>query len=460
MSWPRLALVATPDVGAAVLYEFNLSRNVKVAHQGFDLGAPEWHGEPGVSGGILDYRTISFTHWVDGGDAAAVTELATLGQLLTADYGWLLIQQRAAAAPTWLKVWRSSPGGLSWDDVRVDSAVQGRYGITLSFTAESLLVGESVTLANAVTVNNDPAAGTNPNRIVLSTVLGDAPAPALVTVTPNTIQDGALRLLAITPGSALPPVWQVGTSDGWSVVNFAAATADADWSAGSYRQSTASPASVSTTKTVQPGRYMVYVRAGAPVGATGVWEFYFDGPLVNLRVKSEPFEVINTTTDGAHWHPVGVVTIPQGSILPDDVLVSEPTITVSVAVGATRLSGTGNVNFDAIALLPMSKDVTSLRWMIATETSVITADTVDAERELIYSRDTSTSVLLSRPALAKGGFPVLLPGSNVLHLYGALAGASAEGVAMGTAVPNRRDLITTTHTVTVTYRPRWLWPRP
>ena len=78
--WPKLQLVATPDVGAAVLYDFNSPlASVATAAEGFDSGAPGWSGQLGQPGGGDDYRTIRLTHRVMADDAAAVTLLQGLG---------------------------------------------------------------------------------------------------------------------------------------------------------------------------------------------------------------------------------------------------------------------------------------------------------------------------------------------------------------------------------------------
>lgn len=467
--WPKIQLVATPDVGATVLYDFNVDpRRRSTSHEGFDLGAPDWPGRPGQQGGVEGYRTIRFTHYLDAKDAtAAGVALSALGQRLTVPFNWLLIQQRAGVTPTWAKVWRSTPGALSWNDVQSDAAAAGRYSVEVSFTADPYLVGASITLANAVTVNNDPASGTNPNRYSLATVIGDAPVPAIVTATPNTAQDGSLRLLGITAGAATATVWQVGTGDGWTVGNYAAATTDAAWSGGSYRATTlgsggATPnrGTLSTSKTMQPGRYYMLVRAGQAAAATSTFQFtFYAGPL-GLSTVSDTWTVA-AGTGAAQWHPVGLVTFPQGAAQSVAYLAAEPTISASVQLNVDRISGTNQINVDAIALIPVPDGTATLSYAVFTAGDFsITADIVDSEQELVYARNTSTNVLMTRPAISFGGFPVLTPGANVLHLYGALVGSSASASSAGAGTTSRGDTITTSHTVTVKYRPRWFWPRP
>jgi len=621
--WPKVALVSSPDTTATILYQFNTTRKAHVGHAGFDSGTAEWSGEPGAQGGTEGYRSIRFTHYVDGSDAAAVTALTTLSRLLMADYGWLLIQQRPTATPVWAKVWRSTPGALSWDRILLDDgAVAGKYGIDLELTADPHLYGEEITLATGIVVNDtavstanlltanqasmetdvsnwsfntalgardagtsvassstrahvgtksllatwsttsignyvqtslttiigvrylisawvwvptgspnvrlsnvfdyasaftsvkdawvqlsveftaiatttqvgiDQVASTNgqqcwiddvsvtqvgaASQLILPDAVGDAPAPAVVTVTPTTRTDGALHLLHTTPvlatGTAAPVAWQVGTSDGWSTgaidPKFAAPTTDADWSGGSYRATSGvtvgTGAYLNGSKTIQPGRYLVLVRAGQATGGTGAWRFtFYAGPL-NQTIVSETWTVIAGSADQAHWHPVGIATFPQGSTLPPAVLAAEPTITADVALLATLMSGSGTLNVDAIVLLPVSEDSRTLRWGLSSYDSTITADTVDGELEQIYSRNPADSKLKIRPTIAMGGFPQLVPGPNALHMLGGLAGGqfasnAAEAGLAGSVPTNQPDLITTTNQVTVTYRPRWLWPRP
>lgn len=467
MAYPKVQIVASPDPGATVLYDFNVDPTRKVGRDGFDAGYPEWRGEPGTVGGVDDYRTIQFTHLIDAvDDTTARANLIKLGQLLLADKGWLLIQQRASSNPRWARIWRSSPGALSWDRVQIrtttgSGAAKGKYAFDLALEADPFLQEASVTLASG-TITNDPASGSF--QLALPDVLGDAPAPAIVTMTPSARADGALHLLQCAPvlaaGTGAPIVWQVGTGDGWSVSAMAAATADADWSGGSYRQTTGAAASVGGSKTVQPGHYRAFVRAGAPAAATGVWRFGFYSSPLSAPVVSESWQIVAGSADEAQWHPVGIVTFPLGAALADSVLAVEPAITVTVAMTIDRISGTGNLNVDAIVLLPVSDEATSLRWAVfcnVADTS-ITNDIVDGDQQIIYSRDPGDSKLKTRPPVAMGGFPVLQPGPNVMHILGALVGGKADGDGVLATVPSRVDLITVTTAVIVTYRPRYLWP--
>lgn len=452
MSWPRIALVASPDVGASVLYEFNLDKDVQVAHQGFDLGAPQFNGEPGTSGGVEGYRTVRLTHWVDGGDAAAVTELGTLGQLLRADYQWLLIQMRSGADPVWAKVWRSTPGSLSWDDIRVSSTVQGRYGIDLSLTADPYLVGASTALATAQTVNNDPAAGTNPNRLTLGTVLGDAPAPAVLSIDNDSkANKTALHHMTVVPaGYTGPSVLQFGSSEPWVAgrANMAASgTSDVTYSGGSYRATAFAGGVASTwgTVTVTPGDYLALLRC-TPTSTSLVFKV---SVVANLQNVAPVSVTVIAGAASARWALVGRVTIPNGAALPDDVLVGAPSAAYDIDVDLERLSGTGEVNVDCLVLVPTPS---TARTLMVENNETVTGQppqTIDGVNEVVYSRASPTGAFLRDRVAVMGGFPLLWPGqTNALHIYGNVDRSVTS------------DSISNTFAVDVTYRPRWFWPRP
>lgn len=451
--WPRIALVATPDVGAAVFYEFNLNPRIQVAHQGFDLGAPQWNGEPGAQGGTEGYRTINFTHWVDGGDAAAVTEMSTLGQLLTADYQWLLIQSRSGAAPTWAKVWRSTPGALSWDDLRIDKAVKGRYGIPLSSTADPYLVGANIALATGQTVNNDPAAGSNPNVLVLGAVVGDAPAPAVLSVdNDNKASRTALHQMAVVPaGYTAPSVLQFGSTESWKVgsSNMAgSATVDAAYSGGSYRATVFTGAQSLTwgTVTVVPGDYMALLRI-TPVSATQVIKVSVSAEIGGLHTITTTFSAGAGNTP--RWVLVGTLRIPLGAALPDSIIAGAPSSAYDISVGLDRISGTGEANVDCLVLVPAPW---TSRTLLVENNAAVTGtppQTIDGVNEVVYSRASPTGAFLKDLVAIRGGFPLLWPGqTNALHIYGNVDRSDTT------------DVITHTFGVDVTYRPRWLWPQP
>lgn len=626
MAWPRLQLVASPNPNATVLYDFNRITTQKTERASYQLTPAEWRGEPGVSGGTEDYSQIQLTHLLDSTDVGAAAALQALGRLLLKPYGWLLIQIRPDAAPRWLRVWRTTPGQLSWDRVRMrpdlGTGQAGKYEISITLKADPYLVGERIPLVSAQQVLNDPGVSTanlvpantssietdasgwmatdpvfddptiarsttraapgagsasllvtwptstagsaatrtasmisglvvgatylasaqvwvpggapqvrlnvgllsagagsvisstttgawnqltfiftatatshhiylinhqastsgqqvwlddvqvtlvnatSPTQVVLPDVIGDAPAAAVVTVTPGQRTDGALHLMHTTPvlasGTAAPVTLQVGTSDGWTPDGVGSASTDPDWSGGSYRQTSAATGKLVKTITIQPGKYLVLMRAGAPSGATGVWRFAFRAGPLAPRATSDPIAVIAGGADQAHWHRIGVVQVPQNSTLPPETLAAEPTISTEVGFLFERVSGSGNVNLDCLLLLPVSDDSSTLLWLVAASVadSSITADTVDGEQELLYSRDPSSGVLKPRPSSAQGGWPRLCPGPNALYLLGGTSGGAALGTTLGSEVTDRPDAITWSQLVTVTYRPQYLWPAP
>lgn len=468
MGWPRIALVASPDASAAVLYEFNVDLTRDVAHAGFDLGAPQWSGEPGQSGGMDGYRTIRFTHWLD--NPAALSALPTLGPLLTSASGWLLIQLRDGAAPRWARVWRSSPGVMSWDRLMMSDAmtVFGRHGVDIALTADPYLVGEQLTLANAVTVNNDPASGTNPCRLVLGAVVGDAPAPAIVTVTPASPASAFtyyqwLASVHSGPTQRTPVVWQIGTGDGFTAgTDTGGGVADSTYSGGSYRSvsfstvsSQAERLSGSTPAALVPGLYKVLIRVARSDTSSKFSLAFGISDTVTFKTiygATKYMDRATTTSVGfATWVDLGDFQWPVGVEIADAALLTNTAPSISLL--GSRTSGTGAIRLDCLMLIPLETvDTLDATTLVDSFTGgAPTTVTWDGETERVWGAGASNTAALMFQSV-RGGFPEVAPGTSVLTLL-----RQVDSGSVTNTIDNPDSIVSTT-SVTVKYRPRWLWP--
>lgn len=469
MSPPEIALVSAPSPSATLLYRFNVEDGRRAAaHSGFDLGAPVWRGEPGVVGGSDDYRTIRFTHWLTprSGDPDSVlqTALDTLGRLLLSRTCWLLIRQRPTSAPVWARLWRSSPGPLSFEDLRIDTAISGRYGIPLEFRADPYLVGEQQSLASSITVNFDPAAGSNPCLYTLPAVVGDAPAPAVVQLAWSNNRHGYRHF--VSSSSAAPTFHQLGTGDGMTIDADTTIVSNPSFSNGSTRST--SFAAVATMldritgngPALAPGAYKVFALCWRSDTATQ-FNIRF-GQKVQLSYAYQPTRQVPWVSGGASGHGAWIevatlLDIPQGTGV--DLSAESGTVTPDIAIGLQRTSGSGAVRVDALAFVPVRDSLYVDHPDIGPGDSFLFREVHDGELEpeALYVRQAIGGALVpSQAAAVEGGYLTVVPGAgNTITMLG-----QTHPVRVSNFWQNCPYVITHTARLFVTYRPLWLWPRP
>lgn len=470
MTRPQIALVSAPSTDATVLYTFNVADDrASTAGSGFTLGAPQWEGEPGVTGGSDDYRTIQLTHWIyprRGDDASSVrTALDTLGRLLLADKTWLLIRQRPTSTPVWARVWRSTPAEMGFDDLQIgDTEVAGRYALNLTLKADPYLVGAQVQLANGVTVSFDPANGTNPCQYVLPAVVGDAPAPLVAAFDWPNARHGYRQFLGTS--TVAPTFFQLGTGDGMTVDADTSVASNAIYSGGSARST--SFATVATMldrmtgngPALAPGRYKVFALCRR--SSTGTQFAIRFGQKVTLayayqRTVQAAWVVGGTDPDHHRaWVEVApLVDIPQGTGV--DLSPETITVTPDIAIGLQRTAGSGAVQVDCLAFIPVRDSLFVSHEEIGPGGSSLFREYHDAELEALYVRAGLTGALV--PALAavvEGGYPTVVPGAgNVLTLL-----SQTHPTRVFSLYQNAPNVISQTATLRAWYRPLWLWPRP
>lgn len=474
MSYPLVQLVSAPSTTATIRLDLNPGKpTMWVRHEGFSLGAPTLLGDPDAVNVQYGNRTLQIPVSVQGTKAVAMAKQSAIARELLRSNGWIRYQQDATRESVWFRILRPEPASLSFTSVTPTQAPD-LWRIDLTVPAEPWAYGALVTQA-VQTVNNDPASGTNPCRIILPAILGDAPTPLQVKVNPSNAaaMPGFRWMLSLHAGDTqrLPVLWQYGTGDGWTTgLDTGAAAADATFAGGSHRPITFTITAVQTIRlygpapaALAPGRYKVLVRLSRTTTAATfslrlgqkVGAGYFYGS-VNTSAPSYYFDrAASTSAVHAAWVDLGEFTFPKG-VDPVDALNGANAIP-DVALEVGRISGTGSAQMDCLLLVPIETPDTLLASTLFAYFPIFGIDTGtaygvwDGDTERFWSV-TSTGTAGSAPCEMEGSFPVAIPGaSNVLTLLQQVNGAkpffNEDGV----------DIISASTDVTVSYYPRWLW---
>lgn len=462
-AYPLVQLVTAPSVGATVLYDFNLSSDVGVGHDGFSLGAPEWSGQPGMVGGRAGYRTVSFSHYVEASAPEYVAELTALSRLLTASDGWLLVQLSMFSRPRWLRTWRSDAAELSWEQIRLDAPDQPRgwFEIPISLTCDPWLRGERIT-HDLGTISMDPATGCFK---LLPAIVGDAPAPASLSMVWQIAGRAATRTIAATApmlgDRTTPLVYQCESLS--TLGTDATVIADTAWSGGqavsvSFATETGMDTRLSgSLDAVPPGRYKVMVRAGRS-DSDSTFAFRF-GSSIEFDTSWGERVVREWWSAPQHqaWVDLGDFWLPIG--VPPVDLSGEAVVAPEVAVQAERLSGTGALVMDALMLIPATDET---RMLLRDDgnlgiTHLSIAEVFDSEQESSYARSVASGALSTRiPPQLAGGFPQVVPGvTQGLYVF-----AQAHPLWSNWLGTNNPDRIDESVAVTLDYAPRYMWPDP
>lgn len=472
MAYPLVKFTASA-AAATVRLDFNVDSGGMKTYpdaDNFDLGTVEFDGEPDAIGVEYALRNITFDLVIEGTHAQALAQQAAVARELMRAENWLMYQQDASSDPVWFRTFRASPGSLSLD--RVDNErTLNTWVIGITLHAEPFAYGERVSLSS-VTVNNNPASGTNPCSWTTATILGDAPAPARVQVNPS--NSGAMpgyRWMvshAALSAAYTPVFWQIGASDGWTAgTGTGASTANAAYSGGSYRPVTgslglmASRLSGNAPTTPTRGRYKVLVRV-ARSDAVTEWALAFGqnvgGTYVYGDTVAFPGDNVGTT-EMASWVDLGDFTFPRGAgQVPDGLVATPSTPNISLQAQATVGSASGEqLRLDCFMLVPL--DITgqvgsSTLFSEFTRVGIDSSGGLgvwDGDEEAFWAFNSSSGLFTPMPK-NEGGYPVLVPGAtNVFHL---LQQANGNEPLFG---EDATDSISVSTAVVVSYHPRWLY---
>ena len=433
--YPRIQFVDAPNVGATVIADLNevATVDVEALHEGFTLGVPDLRGEAGRRGRSWGKRRLQVPLHVTGPRDAALAAHRRLARVATRD-GWLLYQLDAVTPPVWFRTYATQPTPVEFEEVYVGRRTKDVWAFTLPLDADPFGVGAEVTLG-PYTVQNTPTSGGM--KVTIPAIGGDLPAPARVEInrTGGLIHGPAVGVAPVAPG--------VFTATSWDAA-VGAAVSNTGFIAGSYRQTTGtltggwSPVAVFNPTGLRAGRWRTLLRVSgsATPGAFALrW-----GILGASGALSDP-AVVDVTTQ-TRWVDLG--TIPWPIVDASDLGVAHQS---ELWLLAQRMEAGGELRFDnQLLMLPVGDDSTLLAAAVS---DVNTANT----RVLVDATDRQALAVTSAGALpaprARGGWPLLHPSrDNVMTIFQNLD---------PTPTPPRDDAHTASASVTVKYRPQYLW---
>jgi hypothetical protein len=404
-----------------------------------------------VPAAAYDNRTVrlGLTLLASGADAQA-TQIQTLARELDRPVNILMWQPTGATNPIFLRTLRSNIAGVQ--ELRQSL----RFG-TVEIMAEPFALGLKQTLA-PVTVNNDPAAGSNGCFWEVTSVKGDMETPVVLRMAADKVYDATKKqsLFAVrrrgTPSSA-PFLVQAeactqgtntttqandatysGAGNNFSRCTFAAAT-------NSLRLTLPAPSDSTNLR----GTYRLWVRykksvAADPVQVQAKW---------NGAVYTND-QVTLASSTLFRWADLGLVSMPSQ---PDPVYDGYSNVEQSVSgqtveFWAARSSGTTNLDVDFFLYVPADDNYCLVKWTSVNNASYEAV--LDGVAEAAYILDAGDAIENVGANELVGGLPMISPGQTnrivFLRDVGTTSGAS--------------DAVTGTTDITLAYWPRYAYIRP
>jgi len=480
MASPIVQFVDSPSTSAALRYDFNVKTPTlwcfPLTANAIDFGVPSFTGEPEGVGGFYGYRSLRFTQRIIGTRAVALARMSLLAREMFRAQNWLRFQWDPSASPVFFKTYQAEPGDLSLENAGQADA----WDISVPLVADGLAYGPRQTVSTA-TITQAPS-GTNPMRVVLPTIKGDAPTPLRVKITAlggatvNAANANSSWLVGCLAGTAgiTDPVIDVGTGD--TVTNIsgtAAATTDATYFGGSYRVVTVPAATpnlgerfwMTVPNTLAPGRYKVLVRCSYTTAANATLLFQLEqwpnGAAIAVGQSTAVDVITNVGPLRQFWVDLGDFTFPFGVQPVSDISIPMPTSSIALNVGTADGSSKA-VNVDAFKLIPIDgPTITRATLLRATGVGTSAAPVVSASITGTLDGDTETYLGLrvslnnyseAAPTL-EGYFPVADPAAaqNVLIVMAmdngsfSVSGGNSHITALNAQV-----------SVDVSYYPRYL----
>ncbi|MCP2339158.1 hypothetical protein [Actinomadura rupiterrae] len=455
--------VDQPIASPTVLLDMNDGNTWATLREGFDVSPPSLRRSIVTNamsdGGFLtsaayDLRELRFTLQLSGiTEADRYTQLKAFEREVAKPSNLLMYKPDLGSNPVFFRTLRSDTFTLD------NQFIPGQaWRINASVLAEPFAIGTRVDLA-AVTVTNDPAAGSNPSRIDMTGILGDAPSPAFVRLGSlaagtsmflaqrTTNNPGAVTLFAQAESGTMgtDTTATAGTASFSGSGNKAATTTFATATGMTTRLTYTTLPSATSAEALR-GRYRVLLRASVAAAATtSTYQFRFQqlgndtssGPTVTATITNGTFQLID----------LGVMEFPPSLATPVSIgysALAAGYATSQFGLQVSRASGTASLDMDYLYLLPADERLCAV-YQAASSGYLI----LDGPNDTTYCMAAGTSPFGATPSNRMidnagglvpriGGLPVLVPG-----------------------VTNRWYLLTDTGTITntksveVSYWPRW-----
>jgi hypothetical protein len=441
------------------------SSNLMVSAGGIDLSPPPFReavastllqdGDQ-VAAGAFGNRVVKLPIslvYATSTDAGA-TVIQNLGRELNRPRNILKVQLHGATSPVFFRTFRAPSFVLSMLGLLLTANTE----ITLEIPAEPFGYGLLETPVSGVTVNADPAAGSNGGFVDVAGVKGDVESPAIIRWPSAAIADDRQAVFAVrrrgTPASA-PFLFQAeamtqgtntttqandanfsGSGNNWSRCTFTTAT----------MQTRLSLLDVGTAGVDLRGTYRVFLRYRRTSADAMNMRLFWGGDW--QTIGNDPVAA-EGSTNALVMADLGLVSIPAG----DDPVTGTDGVELAVSdsfvlrLQAERLAGTGNMDFDFLLLVPADDRFAVVGWD-DDSTSWTDHWILDANGTKASARDASGNVISGAAPFITGGLPMLSP--NQTNRVVMLQSVRATDIAP----------LTTVSPVSVSYYPRYLTVRP
>lgn len=464
-----MQFVAASTLAAATRLDLNGGPGgtppVKTLRDGTDLGAPPLER---VTASPVDRdgdtpthsrygsRTLTLALRVYGTAQTFAAFISDLTRELDRESNWLKWQPGDAPAPVFFPTWRTDISRVDFTNAGVGN---NKWDIEVAILAAPFALGPVVT-GSAVTVNNDPAAASNPLGFSLPAIKGDVAAPLNLQFSTASMQAaGATVLLSAhtSPAATARVILQAESATRYTDTTLAGVTDSALSGSGNnyVRTSFATPEMVDRfgfpALNIRFGSYKVLARLKKST-AGDVFDvrraFYNTSGGTPFYGRTVRYGATSST--GPHWLDLGTVALPAGPTPPG----VASGVVGDVRVQASRISGSGTLDSDCVVLVPVElpdnpRPRTSLTWFARGDNALVVGYNSDDDE--VWTQQGGT-VYGYAEAERGGSLPMVYPGYDnhvaLVRHVGIRAGASGT-------VPS--DTKTWTSTVTWSYQPRWLY---
>lgn len=374
----------------------------------------------------------------------------------------ILMYRPGTSQPVFFRTLRADFNSIQWDPLTKFA--------TVHIPAEPFGYGPQEVLS-AVTVNNDPAAGSNGMYFDVAAVKGDVETPLFATLVGSLstgnhgTRKSVLSIRRRTNATLTPLVLQaeamtVSTDTSLQANDAAMSGAGQNF----VRVSFATNANLTVrlqmaswpalTGLQLRGSYRVYARVRHTT-ATDTFSmrlWWGDGDITTTYINDTAVvpQDLTASAPTCFFVDLGSIQIPAGfDPVADFAGVEMTPANIYLRVDAGRTAGTGTLDIDYLLIMPNDDRTLMIRWP---GESSPTTWVLDGSRTAVYGRNAGGEIAPTQPIPLDGDVPLLSPGVTN-RLFFARDLSTAESGDLG-------DSITATTSITPYYYPRYLYVRP
>ena len=462
--------VSRPEAASPVLLDMNQATGGNKIMlnfgRGFDISPPElkqsFTVNSLVDGGRLtstayENRVLKFSISLQGTLIEKTTNLALLKRELGKYRNLIMYTPKSGTIPpVFFRTFKSD------SYVMVNRTEKGAWHVDCEVIAEPFALGVRVKPLTNTVVSNDPLNASNGQRVNFPTIIGDVPTPAFASI----VFDPALPigetfyLASRSHDNAefvhhrqfkTADLWPGGNAFMWSGGNTsggeAAATNFAGGNTSLQTRATFNSWGEGTDLQSQRGRYRLLIRVHTSV-ATSTFGVQLQDQRYLSSVKSKFLTWV--ADDFSRWDhlDMGVFTHPVSEVPMELGYSGEvPTFQgMNFTLDASRISGTGNFEFDYVAFLPADEHM-----LILSPQQDIYSLTIDGPNGMIYSMQG----VLTDPFNTSDPFPLQVGEDGMMPWRGSIPDL-VPGAPNTWYMLNTRGETGDVFTLNVYYWPKWL----